>query len=160
LIINGKKYGVFAKANGFISVSDNIDLTQYGKYQEIKKDLFLTPIEIGQIVKLNNIFFEFNKAELSSDSYPELDRVYETVVQNPNMEIEIDGHTDNVGQDEYNQKLSENRAKAVHDYLLKKGIEKRRLAYKGFGKSKPVDDNQTDIGRQKNRRVEFIITKK
>jgi OmpA-OmpF porin, OOP family len=160
IVLNyGKKYGIFAKADGFISVSDNIDLTQYGTYQEIKKDLFLTPIEIGQIVKLNNIFFEFNKAELGTDSYPELDRVVLVLNQNPNMKIEIDGHTDNVGQDDYNQKLSENRAKAVYEYLSKKGIEKQRLAYKGFGKLRPVDDNQTDIGRQKNRRVEFTILK-
>jgi OmpA-OmpF porin, OOP family len=161
IVLNyGEKYAIFAKADGFISVSDHIDLTQYGSYQEIKKDLFLTPIEIGQIVKLNNIFFEFNKAELTSESYPELDRVVETLQQNPSMEIEIDGHTDNVGNDDYNQKLSEDRAKAVYEYLLGKGIEKRHLAYKGFGKLKPVDDNQTESGRQKNRRVEFTITKR
>jgi OmpA-OmpF porin, OOP family len=161
IVLNyGEKYAIFAKADGFISVSDHIDLTQAGSYQEIKKDLYLTPIEIGQIVKLNNIFFEFNKAELTTESYPELDRVVETLQQNPSMEIEIDGHTDNIGDDGYNQKLSEDRAKAVYEYLSGKGIEKRHLAYKGFGKLKPVDDNQTDSGRQKNRRVEFTITKK
>jgi len=159
IVLNyGEKYGLFAKANGFISVSDNIDLTQYGSYQEIKKDLFLTPIEIGQVIKLNNIFFEFNKAELTTDSYPELDRVVDVLLQNSTMEIEIDGHTDIIGTDDYNQKLSEDRAKAVYDYLSGKGIEKGRLAYKGWGKLRPVDDNQSESGRQNNRRVEFTIT--
>jgi len=161
IVLNyGEKYGIFAKAVGFISVSDNIDLTERKNYQEIKKDLFLTPIEIGQVVKLKNIFFESNKAELTMDSYPELDRIAEALDNNPKIEIEIDGYTDNIGQDDYNQKLSEDRARAVYQYLLAKGIEKNRIAYKGFGKSNPIDDNKTETGRQNNRRVEFTILRK
>jgi OmpA-OmpF porin, OOP family len=156
----GEKYGIFATAEGYISVADNIDLSQKENYQEIKKDLFLAPIEIGQVVNLKNIFFDTNKTELSIESYPELNRVVEALKNNANLEIEIDGHTDDIGQDDYNQQLSTGRAAAVYQYLLDKGISKSRLSYKGFGKTKPVDDNKTETGRQNNRRVEFIIIKK
>ncbi len=156
----GEKYGIFATAEGYISMSDHIDLSQKEQYQEFKKDLFLVPIEIGQVVSLKNIFFDTKKAELSVESFPELNRVVEALKSNANMEIEIDGHTDNVGEEEYNQQLSADRAAAVYNYLLYKGISKSRLSYKGFGKTKPVDDNKTETGRQNNRRVEFIILKK
>jgi len=156
----GIKYGIFAKADGYISISDNIDLTKNGSYQEIRKDLFLAPIEIGQVINLKNIFFEFNQAQLSMDSYPELDRVIEALNNNPKMEIEINGYTDNIGADDYNLKLSEDRANAVHQYLIDKGINKIRIAFKGHGKLNPIDDNQTEEGRQNNRRVEFTIVKK
>ncbi|MFN8258423.1 MAG: OmpA family protein [Bacteroidales bacterium] len=161
IVLNyGENYGIYATASGFISISDHIDLSTHQSYQEIKKDLFLAPIEVGQIVKLNNIFFDSNKSELKPESYPELDRVVEALNNNLKLEIEIDGYTDNVGQDDYNLKLSEERARAVHRYLLGKGILKSRLSSKGFGKQNPVDDNQTESGRQNNRRVEFVILKK
>ena len=79
------------------------------------------------------------------------------MIQNPGIRVEISGYTDNVGSDEYNQELSENRAKTVYDYLIEHGIDKDRLVFKGYGESNPVDTNETETGRSNNRRTEFKI---
>jgi outer membrane protein OmpA-like peptidoglycan-associated protein len=157
---SGKKYGFRAEADGFVSVNDYIDVSDINSYNEITRDLYLVPIEIGQIIKLNNIFFDFNKYTLKDESFPELNRVVKFLNENPKITIEIDGHTDNVGSDQYNQTLSENRAKSVYEYLIKNNISESRLSYKGFGESNPVATNKTDEGRQLNRRVEFVILSK
>jgi outer membrane protein OmpA-like peptidoglycan-associated protein len=109
---------------------------------------------------LNNIFFETGKATLDNKSQNELDRLVKILKDNPTMEIEISGHTDNVGAADLNKKLSNDRAMAVVNYLVSKGIEKSRLVGKGYGMDKPVADNATEDGKQMNRRVEFTITKK
>lgn len=89
----------------------------------------------------------------------ELNLLTELLKNNENLAIEIQGHTDNIGEDKMNEKLSENRAKAVYDFLIKNGISAKRLSYKGYGETKPNFDNNTEEGRQKNRRTEFIVTK-
>jgi len=156
----GKKYGITAKAPGFVAPSQNLDLSQPGGYLELTdRNIAVQPIEAGQTVRLNNIFFVTGKYDLQAESFPELNRVVELMAQNPNLVIEIDGHTDNVGSDESNQTLSQNRANAVREYLLGKGVGAARIAAKGFGESKPVATNDTDEGRQLNRRVEFVIVK-
>lgn len=157
----GQKYSMRAIAPNFIAEGDNIDLTQTKGYQEIKgKELKLVAIEVGRAVRLNNIFFDVNKAELRSESSPELDRIVTVLTDNPKMVIELGGHTDNSGSNELNVKLSQERADAVREYLIGKGIEPDRVASKGFGESKPVATNDTEEGKQQNRRVEFIIIKK
>ncbi|GAA4449191.1 OmpA family protein [Nibrella saemangeumensis] len=157
----GKKYSMRAIAKDFIAEGDNIDLTETKGYQEIKgKELKLVPIEVGRSVRLNNIFFDVNKAELRPESFPELDRVVVTLNENPKMTIELGGHTDNTGSDESNLKLSQDRADSVREYIIGKGIEPDRVGSKGYGESKPVATNDSDEGRQQNRRVEFIIVKK
>ena len=156
----GQNYGFSAAANGFMAVSDNMDLTTISTYQEINRDLYLVPIEIGEVVRLNNIFFETGKSELKSESFPELDRVVKYMLDNPSMEIEMSGHTDNVGADAANMALSNDRAIAVKTYILSKGITENRIAAKGYGETKPVATNDTDEGRQLNRRVEFTVLKK
>lgn len=157
----GQKYSIRTIAPDFIGEGDNIDLTQTKGYQEIKvKELKLIPIEVGRAVRLNNIFFDLGKAELRSESSPELDRIVTVLNDNPKMVIELGGHTDNTGSKELNSKLSQDRADAVREYLIGKGIEPDRVGSKGFGESKPVATNDTDEGRQQNRRVEFIIVKK
>lgn len=156
----GVLYSFNASKEGFISVDDNIDATNLKEYKEIYRDLYLSPFEVGATVRLNNVFFDFNKSVLKEDSYKELDKVVEFLIQNPTVIIEIGGHTDNVGGDELNKKLSNDRAKAVYDYLRAKNIEAARISSKGYGKAKPVDTNDTDEGRQNNRRVEFTILKK
>lgn len=155
----GENYGFLPEKKKFIGLSDNIDLSQLTEYKEIVRDLFLVPIEKGQVVKLNNIFFDTGKFDLRSESRAELDRLVKVLKSNPVMEIEIDGHTDNVGDDAANLTLSRNRAKAVMDYLLAKGIAPLRLKSQGYGETKPVDVNTTPEGRQNNRRVEFLILK-
>ncbi|HXH17555.1 MAG TPA: OmpA family protein, partial [Chitinophagales bacterium] len=156
----GKLYGILAKADGYISVSDNLDLTQVAEYQEIQKDLYLAPIEVGEIVRLNNIFFDYDKATLRPESFPELDRVVAFLRENQKVEIELSGHTDHRGSDNYNLVLSQNRAKAVVDYIIRHGIDASRLIAKGYGETKPVASNDTEEGMQLNRRVEFEILKK
>jgi len=155
----GKKYSFRADKEGYYAVNDFLDVSELKEYKEIEKDLFLVPVEIGQVVRLNNIFFDFNKADLKNDSFEELDRLVSFLNKNKKIEIEISGHTDNVGSDDYNQKLSQQRVESVVAYLVSKGIDKARLQAKGYGKIKPVVSNDTDEGRATNRRVEFTILK-
>ena len=108
-------------------------------------------------IVLNNIFFNYNKATLRPESKTELENLIKLMNDNPNIKIEISGHTDNIGSASYNQKLSESRAKAVVDYLIEHGIERSRLSYMGYGFEKPIASNDTEEGRQLNRRVEFKI---
>jgi outer membrane protein OmpA-like peptidoglycan-associated protein len=156
----GKNYSFNAGAQGYIAVSDNLDLTSVMAYQEITRNLYLYPVEVGETIRLNNIFFETAKFDLLSTSFVELDKLVKILTDNPLMEISISGHTDNVGNDAINQTLSANRAKAVVDYLVLKGIVAAHLQQAGYGKTKPVATNDTDDGRALNRRVEFTINKK
>jgi OmpA-OmpF porin, OOP family len=157
----GQKYAMRAIGKDYIAEGENIDLTDVKAYKEIRdKTLPLVPIEVGRSVRLNNIFFETGKAELRPESAPELDRVVVTMNENPKLAIEVDGHTDNVGSNALNVKLSQDRADAVREYLIGKGIEPDRVGGKGFGETKPVATNDTDEGRARNRRVEFVILKK
>ena len=112
---------------------------------------------VGGTFVLKEIFFEFDKSTLLQQSYFELMKLMTLLETYPEMQIEIGGHTDGKGSDGYNLRLSENRAKAVVDFLVSKGIDIKRLKYKGYGKSMPVASNDTDEGRALNRRVEFRI---
>ena len=103
---------------------------------------------------LKNIFFDLNRSELKPESHVELDKLVDYLSHN-DVKIEIGGHTDDQGSDEYNDKLSQNRAKAVYDYLVGRGISADRLSYAGYGKRQPVADNSTEEGRAANRRTEF-----
>ena len=156
----GHTYGYRAEAAGYYAVSENLDLKELKEYKELVQDLYLVPIQTGEVVRLNNIFFNTGKWELQAESFIELNRVAQLLNDNPTMQIEISGHTDNVGTDDFNITLSGNRAKAVVDYLISKGITTERLSSKGFGKTKPVAPNDTEEGRKDNRRVEFTIVKK
>lgn len=156
----GKNYAFLAQKDGFYALSENINLKSLKGYEEVKKDLYLTPVEAGQTIRLNNIFFDTNKSDLKPESSQELDRVVGMMSASPTMTIEVSGHTDNVGEDAYNLKLSQSRAEAVVKYLLSKGVSTTALTSKGFGKTKPVMTNQTEAGRAVNRRVEFTIHSK
>lgn len=163
----GKKYGMRAVAQNFIAEGENVDLTDStadGKsrnFTEINnKSLKLVPIEEGQIITLNNIFFATGKSALNPESYPELNRMALTMTENKTLSAELGGHTDNVGSDEFNLKLSQDRADSVREYLIGKGIEPDRVASKGYGETKPVAKNDTPEGQQRNRRVEFKILKR
>jgi outer membrane protein OmpA-like peptidoglycan-associated protein len=156
----GAKYGFLAQADSFVSVNENIDIRTDLRYQEIHRDLYLVPLEIGETVRLNNIFFDYNQYTLLEDSYSELNRLIKLLKDNPNMEIEIAGHTDNIGSPTYNLDLSRKRAQSVADYLIANGLNPRRLKVKGYGERLPISSNDTDEGRQLNRRVEFKILKR
>jgi len=155
----GVQYSFNANVGNFIPVSNNIDLTTIAEYKEINQDLFLVPIEIGQTVQLNNIFFDMSQSSLRPESYIELDKLFNILQENPSMDIEIDGHTDNIGDAALNLQLSIERANTVRDYLLKKGIVHTRIIAKGFGGTKPVASNETEETKKLNRRVEFTILK-
>lgn len=160
----GQKYSMRAVAPDFIAEGENIDLsdsTATKGFMEItNKSLKLIPIEEGQIVRLNNIFFATGKSTLSSESFPELNRIAISMTENKTLAIELGGHTDNTGSAEFNIKLSQDRADSVREYLIGKGIEPDRVGSKGYGETVPVAKNDTPEGQQQNRRVEFKILKK
>jgi outer membrane protein OmpA-like peptidoglycan-associated protein len=156
----GMNYGFHGKASGYIAVNENLDLTDIKQYQEVHKDLYLIPIEVGQSVSLKNVFFKQGTPILLSDSYPELDRLVSIMQDNPTMEIELSGHTDNQGDPKKDLKLSEDRVKTVKEYLVSKGIDPRRITGKGYGGTKPIASNAKEETRKLNRRVEVKITKK
>jgi outer membrane protein OmpA-like peptidoglycan-associated protein len=156
-----KNYSIRATADHFFAISENLNLDSLIKagYKEIHKDLYLVPIEIGQVVRLNNVFFDFDKWDLRPESYFELDRVVKLLNENPAIEIEMSAHTDSYGSDEYNFKLSDNRARSVMEYIISKGIAPNRIVSQGYGETRPVAPNDTPENRQLNRRVEFKILK-
>jgi OmpA-OmpF porin, OOP family len=161
----GHLYGVRAEAADKISESQNLDLRNVTHDSVIEhedftmKDINVATVEENVTIVLNNVFFDFDKAILKSESFPELNRIRDLMKQKSGMQIEIDGHTDATGPEQYNLGLSERRARAVIKYLADQGIDSSRLAVKYFGESKPVDNNATVDGRRKNRRVEFKILK-
>lgn len=161
----GQRYGVRAEAEGHISTNQNLDLTAYTKDGNlVTPDITLAPIEVAAIeadisITLNNIFFDFDKAVLKPESFPELNRIVTLMNEKPGMTVEIAGHTDATGPASYNMTLSERRAKAVSGYLANKGIAADRIVTVFFGETKPLETNDTREGRQKNRRVEFKIIK-
>jgi outer membrane protein OmpA-like peptidoglycan-associated protein len=122
-------------------------------------DLTTIRLRKGKTVTHNNTFFDFDRTELLPLSFIELNKLIGLMQKHPQMEIEIRGHTDNSGTEAYNQELSFARARAVTDYLVGKGIHSSRISLRGFGASSPVASNHTAEGRQKNRRVEFYISK-
>jgi len=153
----GKNYGIAVTAPGYAFHSENFIVEESMGYREVRKDIGLNRYKAGTTIILRNIFFDFDKATLRPESKVELDRVYTILTENPRMKVRIAGHTDNIGSEEYNQRLSEARAKAVYDYLISRGISPDRLSYIGYGESRPIDTNETSEGRQNNRRVELEI---
>lgn len=159
---SGKNYGININAEGFLFSSQSFNLTNdsLSAYNEVVKDVCLDKIKVGTKVVLKNIFFDFNKSTLRSESISELNRLKRILDDNASMKIEIGGHTDSRGSADYNKKLSNDRAQSVVNYLIEKGIDSSRLTYKGYGKDQPVATNETDEGRQENRRVEFKVISK
>lgn len=154
------EYIINAACSGFYPVYETVAKTESPENIYIKRDLYITPIEVGQSVKINNIFFETGKANLMPASFSELNRVIKFLSDNPTIKIQIQGHTDNVGNAVKNLALSKARAKAVASYITDNGIEVSRISSEGFGSTKPVADNKTAAGKASNRRVEFKIVGK
>jgi outer membrane protein OmpA-like peptidoglycan-associated protein len=154
-----KDYALSVSREGYLFYSDHFSLSGNGNSQDpITKEVPMQPVKVGETVVLKNIFFDTDKFDLKPESRSELEKLAALLKKNPKLQIEISGHTDNVGTAEYNQKLSENRAKAVYDYLVSNGITSTRLTYAGYGLTRPIDTNDTDSGRANNRRTEFSIT--
>ena len=153
----GEAYGFTASAEGFYAISENIDLRELNEYREIERNIYMAPVKKGVPIRLNNIFFDFGKASLKEESHGELNRLAKLLNENSSLNIEIGGHTDNVGSDEDNLSLSQQRTESVVNYLIEQGIAKSRLVAKGYGENVPIADNDTDEGKALNRRVEFKI---
>jgi outer membrane protein OmpA-like peptidoglycan-associated protein/Tol biopolymer transport system component len=153
----GKDYAFNVNRKGYLFYSDNFSLAKNNADSDYIVNIPLQPIEKGATIVLKNIFFETGKFDLKNESKSELDKLVSLLNDNPNLKIQIDGHTDNVGQEKDNLLLSTNRAKAVVGYLLSKAINPQRLTYKGFGSTKPVAENLTERSKALNRRTELSI---
>jgi OOP family OmpA-OmpF porin len=152
-------YFLSASAEGYLNAIDSVSLDSEER-TPVTKDIYLQPIEVGVTVRLKNIYFDFDKTTLKKESFVELNKVVEFLKQNNTVEIEIGGHTDNKGSDDYNHNLSQGRCQSVVDYISSQGINSSRLTPHGYGEGNPIDTNDTPTGQANNRRVEFTILKK
>jgi outer membrane protein OmpA-like peptidoglycan-associated protein len=153
----GKDYAFNVNRKGYLFYSDQFMLKGKVPDSTYEKNIRLSPIEANATVILKDVFFDVNKSDLKPESQVELDRVVQLLQDNPGVRIEISGHTDNVGKPTDNLALSNNRAKAVLNYLVSKNIAATRLIAKGYGETKPVADNSTEAGKALNRRTEVRI---
>lgn len=156
----GHHYKILVKSPGYKSHEETFDIPDSSGFQ--KKELIIELESDGTQMPegLQNIEFDFDKSSLQgSEAARRLDKVADFMKRHPDVNVLIAGHTDDRGTDEYNQSLSERRAKTAADYLVNKGISRSRMTTKGYGESRPIDTNETDEGRQHNRRVEFTIVK-
>lgn len=159
LLGQGQKYDIAITAKGYNFDSRIVNAVDVTKSKKIVKNIKLKKLQQNTIFTLNNLFFDFDSASLSGESYFELNRIIEMMTLNPKMEVEISAHTDDKGSDLYNDNLSQKRAESVVLYLTEKGVSANRLVAKGYGKKNPAYPNNNDENRAKNRRVEFKILK-
>jgi len=161
VLTEGAEYALYVEKEGYLfeSLTFNYtdDLPPAQKLEPVYIDIYLKPIKAGKETVLNNIFFDTDQYVLKPKSKTELNKVVRFLQNNPDINIRINGHTDDVGTEEYNQQLSLNRAKAVYEYLVETGISVDRLDYKGFGEAKPIVANDSEINRQRNRRIAFEV---
>ncbi len=153
------RYELKIKADGYLGHNAVLELNQ-GEEEQLQTDFQLTPIEVGVTIQLPNVLFERSTTNLLSESFEELDRVSDLLMEYPNMEIALSGHTDNQGSAKLNLKLSQDRVETVLLYLVGKGVDRNRLSGKGYGGTKPIASNKSESTRKLNRRVEFTIIKK
>ena len=155
---SGRNYALNVSKPGYLFYSDNFSFAGLHKLSDpFLKDVPLSPIGVGEKVVLRNVFYAFDSYALQDESLTELNKILDFLNLNPDVKVEISGHTDNSGSVTYNQELSEKRAMAVVDYLSGKGIQKQRLSYRGYGSSMPIGTNDTEEGRTINRRTELRI---
>jgi outer membrane protein OmpA-like peptidoglycan-associated protein len=153
----GKDYAFNVNRKGYLFYSENFDLSHIQPDSTFNIDIPLQPIEKNAAVVLKNIFFDVNKYQLKPESTAELDKIVQLLRDNPGVRIQISGHTDNVGKDADNLQLSKDRAQSVVKYLVTKGIAQERLSSQGFGATQPIDTNNTEEGKAKNRRTELKV---
>ncbi len=156
----GKNYAMFVNKDDYLFYTENFNTTKKFDFEKVTKNIKLQPLQVDAKTILKNIYFDYAKAILKEESFSTLNRVVKFMNDNPNIKMEISGHTDNVSSLATNQPLSENRAKAVMNYLIKNGIDASRLTSKGYADKFPVTDNNTEEGKAQNRRVELKIIEK
>lgn len=153
----GYNYDLTPSVMNFYNRFEPVDLTSAAPMTKITRNFYVTPIEVGQSVDIENIYFETGRANLKPESYRSLSALIEFLNEYPNVRVEIGGHTDNVGSAEVNQRISEERARSVAEYVISNGVSPQRVVSKGYGFSKPKASNRTAEGRAQNRRVGFTI---
>jgi outer membrane protein OmpA-like peptidoglycan-associated protein len=153
----GHDYALNASAEGYLFFSENYSLAKSTVEKPFSLDVQLSPLSAGSVIALRNIFFNTASADLLPESNLELDKLLRLMKANPTLRIEVGGHTDNVGADAENQKLSDQRANAVMKYLTSYGIDATRVTAAGFGETKPMASNDTEEGRAQNRRTEITV---
>jgi outer membrane protein OmpA-like peptidoglycan-associated protein len=155
MLTRGRRYSITAEAPQYVFYSDEYSVPKNAEAKDLKKDIVLYRSNGGQTRLL--VFFDFDKAELKRESIPDLKRAVAFLKENPELSIEIAGHTDSVGTSEYNLALSQDRAESVMSYLSAAGIAKSRMRARGYGEAQPVADNATEEGQANNRRVEMRV---
>jgi OmpA-OmpF porin, OOP family len=157
MLSEGMDYALHVGKKGYLFESVSFGYKNTNSFDPLTLDIYLKPIKKGAITKLNNIYFETNSYALDSRSTAELNKLLVFMKLNATTKLELSGHTDNIGNEADNLKLSGNRAQAVYDYLIKQGVDKTRLNFKGYGKSQPISLNTSEEGRAKNRRLEVKV---
>lgn len=159
----GRYYAYYADVKGYYSIVNYLDLTASKAFEQISTDMSVISIEelkkTGKAIKIENIFFDSGKYDLKDESHEALNLLYRFMHANPDVMVELNAHTDDVGSDQFNKHLSEQRANSVVQYLVQIGIDASRLIPQGFGESQPIAPNDTEEGRALNRRVEFRVKK-
>ena len=155
----GQIYTYTASAKGYLSVNDIVDLSKITNETKFSKDIYLTPIIVGDKIALKNIYFEVSKSDLLPASFAELTKLVTMMQNNPEMEIRLEGHTDIIGDADANLELSQERVDACETYLVQKGISTKRIQAVGYGASRPLVKKGSDEERKVNRRVEFVVLK-
>jgi outer membrane protein OmpA-like peptidoglycan-associated protein/Tol biopolymer transport system component len=159
VLTQGANYALYVNKVGYLFKSYNFNYSEVRDFQPIVVNIDLEKVKEGSVAVLNNIFFDVDKYDLQQRSDAELRKIVRFLNENPGVRVQVSGHTDNSGAADYNRQLSEKRALSVYNYLVKSGIDKKRLSTKGFGPDKPVASNETEEGRQQNRRIEFRIVR-
>ncbi|MGR3302782.1 MAG: OmpA family protein, partial [Candidatus Scalindua sp.] len=157
ILNENRKIALYIDREGYLFQSQSFDLSNEHS-NSIDRDIYLKPIKKGNSVRLNNLFFEFNSALLTADSKTELNKIIRFLINNPLTKIEISGHTDDQGTEEYNLNLSKERAKAVYSYLIDHQININNLTFTGYGEAQPIASNDDENGRELNRRIKFEIS--
>lgn len=159
VLTQGAEYALYVNKADYLFRSLNFNYSELRDYEPIVLDIELEKASEGTSAVLENIFFDVDKYELKEKSVTELKKILRFLNENPSVRIEISGHTDNTGSAAYNVQLSEKRAQSVNNYLVSQGISQSRLTPKGYGSQQPIASNDTEEGRQKNRRIEFKIVR-
>lgn len=158
VIPHGGNYGVATEKEGYLFNSINFNLPKFAEYQEIDTHIIMVRAEVGSKVILKNIFFDVGRSDLKKESIAEVEKIQELLLANPNLKVQINGHTDNTGNAASNKTLSLKRAGAVVDYLVSNGVNASRLSAKGYGSDRPIVSNDDETGgREINRRTEIEI---
>lgn len=156
-VLNLNSYVFEAEAEGFFPLKQQVDINDFNMDRLVQKNFLMQPLRIGQIMAFDDILFEQSEALLLSESYPVLDKLVDMLAGNSSMVIQLEGHTDFRGSERLNRRLSGERVKVIRDYLVNKGIDKKRVKTKAFGGSHPLSTEDSPEARRLNRRVEIRI---